>query len=102
MDGCLQGGRVSFLSFPHCMLALFELRTRNVTDQLRLSIPTRFRYEIALLYLKQADYDLDIAVEAYLADETWEKEHPIAANMNAKGKKIAPRRKYGFSNSSTG
>lgn len=79
------------------MLAGLELRTRNVADQLRLSIPMRFRYEIALLYLKQADYDLDIAVEAYLADETWEKEHPIEANMNAKGKKTASRRKYDFS-----
>ena len=84
------------------MLAIFELRIRSVTDQLRLSIPTRFRYEIALLYLKQADYDLAIAVEAYLADETWEKEHPIEANMNANGKKAAQRRKYGFSNGITG
>ena len=84
------------------MLAIFEMRIGNVTDQLRLSIPTRFRYEIALLYLKQADYDLDVAVEAYLADERWEREHPIEANMNAKGKKAAPRRKYGFSNGITG
>ena len=57
---------------------------------------------MALLYLKQADYDLDKAVEAYLADEKWEGEHPIGDNPNAKGKKTAPRRKYGFSNGITG
>ncbi len=27
------------------------------------------RYDIALLYLQQSDYDLGLAVEAYLADE---------------------------------
>lgn len=41
------------------------------------SIPVHLRYDIALLYLQQSDYNLGLAVEAYLADEKWEKEHPI-------------------------
>ena len=41
------------------------------------SIPVALRYDIALLYLQQSDYNLGLAVEAYLADEKWEKEHPM-------------------------
>lgn len=33
-------------------------------------------YDVAELYLKQADYDVKQAVEAYKADEKWEKENP--------------------------
>lgn len=73
-----------------------------MADQLCSSVPLRFRYEIALLYLKQADYDLDVAVEAYLADDRWEREHPIEVNVKGKGKQDAPKRKFGFSNGITG
>ena len=55
------------------------------------------RYDVALLYLQQADYDLDRAVEAYLEDEKWEKEHPMEEG-SSKGK-TAPkpaRRKVGI------
>lgn len=45
-------------------------------DQLS-SIPVHLRYDIALLYLQQSNYNLGLAVEAYLADTEWEKEHPI-------------------------
>ena len=62
----------------------------------------RSRYDVALLYLKQADHDLDIAVETYLAEEKWEKEHPIEAHRKGKEKQNAPRRRLGFSNSITG
>ncbi|KAK3333650.1 hypothetical protein B0T19DRAFT_440397 [Cercophora scortea] len=34
-------------------------------------------YEVALLYLEQAQYDLDLATEAFFADEAWEREHPL-------------------------
>ena len=44
-----------------------------------MSIPLNLRYDIALLYLKQSDYNLGHAVEAYLADEKWEKDHPLEA-----------------------
>lgn len=44
-------------------------------------------YDVALLYLKQVDYDLEAAVEAYKDDERWEKEHPIEANVKGKGKR---------------
>ncbi len=54
------------------------------------SIPPRLRYDVALLYLQQAEWDLDTAIEAYREDERWEKEHPLEANAKAKrGKKPA-------------
>lgn len=42
-------------------------------------------YDVALLYLEQAAYDLDTAMEAYFADEAWEREN--AGTMAGKGKK---------------
>ncbi|KAI4118574.1 MAG: hypothetical protein LQ345_001411 [Seirophora villosa] len=52
-------------------------------------------YDIALLYLDQAQYDVDFAVETYLSDEKWEREHPLTCS--SKGKSVAdrPRRKFG-------
>lgn len=47
----------------------------------------KYRYDVALLYLKQVDYDLEAAIEAYKDDERWEKEHPIEANVKGKGKR---------------
>ena len=41
---------------------------------------------MALLYLKEVDYDLEVAIEAYKDDERWEKEHPIEANVKGKAK----------------
>ncbi len=65
--------------------------------------PCICRYDIALLYLGQADYDLDAAVESYLSDERWEREHPMQANVKGKGKTPAQkRRKFGLSNGITG
>ncbi|MCJ1258191.1 hypothetical protein MMC24_006022 [Lignoscripta atroalba] len=44
-------------------------------------------YDIALLYLKQADYNLDAAIEAYKADEKWERDHPMdGASVKGKAK----------------
>ncbi|MCJ1483264.1 hypothetical protein MMC06_003431 [Schaereria dolodes] len=48
-------------------------------------LPPKYRYDIALLYLKQADYNLDLAIEAYREDERWEREHPLEAS-SVKGK----------------
>ena len=44
------------------------------------SIAPRLRYEVALLYLKNAEWELDEAVQAYQEDEQWEKEHPLHKN----------------------
>ncbi|KAL8858184.1 MAG: hypothetical protein Q9178_005361 [Gyalolechia marmorata] len=41
-------------------------------------------YDIALLYLNQAKYDVDAAVEAYLADEQWERDHPLQTSSKSK------------------
>jgi hypothetical protein len=43
-------------------------------------------YDVALLYMKQADYNLEDAITAYKDDEQWEREHPIEANIRGKGK----------------
>jgi hypothetical protein len=44
----------------------------------------RLRYDVALLYLQQADWDLDVAIQAYKDDERWEKEHPLEAQAKVK------------------
>ncbi|KAI9747176.1 MAG: hypothetical protein M4579_007510 [Chaenotheca gracillima] len=41
-------------------------------------------YDMALIYLQQAKYDLETAVEAYQADERWEREHPMASGSKRK------------------
>ncbi|KAF2485764.1 hypothetical protein BDY17DRAFT_111330 [Neohortaea acidophila] len=46
-------------------------------------------YDVALLYLQQAEWDLDAAVEAYRDDERWEKEHPMQAKQKARKGKTA-------------
>ena len=60
-------------------------------------MPLLCRYDVALLYLEQADYDLDAATEAYKEDERWEKEHPLQASAKGKGKgqQNHSRRKFG-------
>ena len=60
------------------------------------SVPTHLRYDIAVLYLQQSNYDLNGAVEAYLADEKWEGEHPMAGSSKAKAVLKPGRRKYGL------
>lgn len=49
-------------------------------------------YGVAMLYLKGTDYDLDIAVDAFKADEEWERSHP----MEPKGKGAARDRERRF------
>lgn len=70
------------------------------------SIPLRYRYDVALIYLKQADYDLDLAIEAYKADEKWEKEHPLDQASSSEGKTRAQqsrgRRRFGIGGGITG
>lgn len=44
-------------------------------------------YDVATLYLEQAGYDLAAAVDAYFADEAWEREHPSRGKQPAKGHK---------------
>lgn len=51
-------------------------------------------YNMAQLYLKASSYELDAAIEAFKADEQWEKEHP----MEGKAKQKSPsRRRFGSS-----
>lgn len=51
-------------------------------------------YDVALLYLEQAGYDLGMAMEAYFADEAWERDN--AGNMPGKGKKVDKGKKRGL------
>lgn len=69
-----------------------------------VDIAPRYRYDLALLYLNQADYDLDQAIETFKEDERWGKEHPLEAAK--KGKSFASvtpeRRRWGFGGSGGG
>ncbi|KAI2618720.1 hypothetical protein GGS26DRAFT_351536 [Hypomontagnella submonticulosa] len=42
-------------------------------------------YDVAVLYLDQAGYDLEMATEAFFADEEWERTHPVEAAGKGKG-----------------
>lgn len=53
---------------------------------LTISVPVSLRYDVALLYLKNADWNLDAAIDAYKEDEQWEKAHPLEAQSQKKGK----------------
>jgi len=49
-------------------------------------------YDVAELYLKQADYDVELALEVFKADEKWEKENPYTV----RGKRnVVPGKKKG-------
>jgi hypothetical protein len=37
-------------------------------------------YNVAQLYLKGSDYSLEVAIEAFRADEEWEKQNPLKGN----------------------
>ena len=44
------------------------------------------RYDVALLYLEQANYDLELAIEVYKDDERWERENPMQGKSKGKGR----------------
>ena len=76
-------------------------RVSTTTLELVLEIQKltfRDRYDVALLYLEQADYNLEHAITAYKADEDWEKEHSLEAAKKGKAKNTQSpgRRKWGF------
>jgi len=78
-------------------MRFFELRIRTKnkceTDKLT-SIPPASRYDVATLYMQQADWSLDAAVEAYMEDERWEKEHPMQAREKGKKAKSVGMRRF--------
>lgn len=53
-------------------------------------------YDVAVLYLEQAGYDLEMATEAFFADEEWERTHPVEATARGKGvaKRVSSRSTY--------
>ncbi|KAF2124704.1 hypothetical protein P153DRAFT_370620 [Dothidotthia symphoricarpi CBS 119687] len=61
-------------------------------------------YDVALMYLEQAGYNLEQAVSAFKADEKWEMDHPLEAAKKGKSKepKSSGRRKWGFGSGLTG
>lgn len=59
------------------------------------------RYDVALLYLEQAGYDLDAAVNTYLMDELWEKEHPFTPASGGKHKQKLSGRRFGINSKFT-
>ncbi|KAL7626275.1 hypothetical protein AAE478_003045 [Parahypoxylon ruwenzoriense] len=42
-------------------------------------------YDVAVLYLEQASYDLELAMEAFFADDEWERIHPVEPMARGKG-----------------
>ena len=56
-------------------------------------------YNVAQLYLKGGDYNLEIAVEAFEADEEWEKSHPLEGKGKARERH---RSRFGGSGSLSG
>ncbi|KAF2492409.1 hypothetical protein BU16DRAFT_113159 [Lophium mytilinum] len=62
------------------------------------------RYDIALLYLEQSEYDLELAIAAYKEDETWERNHPLQAAKNGKSSALQSptRRRWGIGGSGGG
>lgn len=52
-------------------------------------------YDVAELYLKQADHDLERALESFRADERWEKENPFEKNGKTKANPQTSRRRTG-------
>lgn len=50
------------------------------------SISSSLRYDVAQLYLRNAEWDLQAAIDAYRDDEQWEKDHPLEAKQQKKGK----------------
>lgn len=45
-------------------------------------------YDVAVLYLEQSHYDLETAVANYVADEEWERQHPVRAAGRGKGRAL--------------
>lgn len=67
-----------------------EEETERKSKVRRFMVGTKCHaYDVAELYLKQTDYDLDKALQTYLADEKWEKENPFkgTGKDKAAGKK---------------
>ena len=58
-------------------------------DGVLTSIPFHLRYDVALLYLKQSDWNLEDAIQGYREDEQWEKDHPLEAKQKGKKGKSA-------------
>jgi hypothetical protein len=56
-------------------------------------------YDVALLYLKQSDFDLDQAIDAYMDDERWERDHPIrpSRRSNRVARPFVSRNTFGMS-----
>lgn len=61
------------------------------------SLPCSLRYDVALLYLEQSDWNLEEALMAYREDEQWEKSYPLEAHSQAnKGKGVVNSSKRRF------
>lgn len=60
-------------------------------------------YNVATLYLKGSDYNLEIAVESFKADEEWEKRHPLKGKGKGKvGQNMTQIERFGRGGSLAG
>jgi hypothetical protein len=87
---------------PDYVVSWVGFLDRYRTDRLT-SVPPALRYDVATLYMQQADWDFDAAIEAYKEDERWEKEHPMQAREKGKkAKSVGMRRFVGSSANAAG
>jgi len=97
-DHLLQGRRTVLIP-GECYKGGVSLSPRPVEGEAEDAMKNKIRrwmmtckvaeYDVAVMYLKQAEWDLQTAISAYQDDERWEKEHPMAAQkMTSKGKVV--------------
>uniref|UniRef100_L2G946 Thiamine biosynthetic bifunctional enzyme n=1 Tax=Colletotrichum fructicola (strain Nara gc5) TaxID=1213859 RepID=L2G946_COLFN len=100
------GGRKTVLIPGEYYAAGISLSPRPIEgeeEELRKSKIRRFMtgckvsdYDVAVLYLEQAGYDLEEAMEAFAADEVWERDHPVQERGRRGKDKSAPKNRGPF------
>ena len=86
-------------------VSLSPAPVESEAEQMRKSTIRRWQvackeadYDVAVLYLEGVGYDVAAAAEAYFADEAWERENPLDARGNGKGKAKVRARDRGIWN----
>ncbi|KAF0327573.1 hypothetical protein GQ607_005117 [Colletotrichum asianum] len=104
-DHLLQGRRTVLIpgEYYAAGISLSPRPIEGEEEELRKSKIRRFMtgckvsdYDVAVLYLEQAGYDLEQAMEAFAADEAWERVHPVQEGGRRGKDKSAPKNRGPF------
>ncbi|KAI8153287.1 hypothetical protein K4K49_001012 [Colletotrichum sp. SAR 10_70] len=104
-DHLLQGRRTVLIpgEYYAAGISLSPRPIEGEEEELRKSKIRRFMtgckvsdYDVAVLYLEQAAYDLEEAMEAFAADEAWERDHPVQDGGRRGKDKSAPKNRGPF------